>query len=461
MKEKVFSTGGTVCTFSFLQHAKKEEGDPFCKAGLTDTSLSACCQADCGECADESDVCEAKDENGRGSTCCPSEILSADVPCDGSKAPCVLKPAPTDLTSGEGVRTAIMDCKMSVKAETDRQRVATDYIKHAEKKLKPAHTMDCNADQLGTDEEWKTVEQIAYACEQRSGCGGFTMEDGKPHCLLSEPEDGEAEIGKIVAAPGVDTFLRVVNKKGLTFKVVAGAWSACSVACGTGKRTRKLLCESEMGTDSSIERCMGIFSVTGLPHTEEVCNDFGCPCEADQTISSNKVDLTNSVELAYDSTGTFTCSSANTHTTGTVDYHCDEWEVGKLKKTGGKCWHKCIEPLPYKGGEIALPTDTGTMVHGQSVTAKCPLRDYTGKALELYCDDGKLEITNTEPDENGEHGECFKRCSLEAVNAAVSGIRTIHESLYHLEAKTYYCDNGGMWTVHCEDGEVTAEGGCD
>jgi hypothetical protein len=448
-----------VCTFSFLQRAGK--GDPFCKAGLTDTSLAACCQADCGECADGSDVCEAKDENGRGSTCCPSEILSADVACEESQAPCVLKPAPTDLTSASGVRNAIMDCKMSVKAESDRQRVATDYIKHAEKKMKPSHTLDCNGDQLGPDSEWKTVEEIAYACEQRDGCGGFTMEDGKPHCLLSEQDEGEETVSKIVAAPGVDTYLRVVNKKGLSFRVVAGVWSDCSVTCGTGKRTRKLLCESEMGTDDSIERCMGVFSVAGLPHTEEICNDFGCPCEADQVISSNKVDLSNTIELAYDSTGSFTCSSGNTHTTGTVQYHCEDWEVGKLTKTGGKCWHKCITPLSYKGGEIAIPTDTATLEHGQSVTAKCPVREYTGNALELYCDDGKLEITNTEPDKNGEHGECFKRCTLEAVNAAVSGIPTIHQDLYHLEAKTFMCPSGGMWTVHCEDGEVTAEGGCD
>jgi len=462
LKEKVWTSGGTVCTFSFVQgNAKGSDFDPFCKEGLTDTSLSACCQADCGECADGSDVCEAKGENGRGSTCCPSEILSADVPCDESHAPCVLKPAPVDLTSEAGVRNAIMDCKMSVKAESDRQRVATDYVKHAEKKMKPSTTLDCNGDTLGPDTEWKSVEEIAYACEQRDGCGGFTMEDGKPHCLLSEADD--ADMGKIVSAPGVDTYLRVVNKKGLSFRVIAGAWSACSVTCGTGKRTRKLLCESEMGTDDSIERCMGLFSVAGLPHTEEVCNDFGCACEADQVITSNKVDLSNTVELAYDSTGTFTCSTGNVHTTGTVQYHCDDWEVGQLTKTGGKCWHKCITPLSYKGREIAIPTETGTLEHDKSVVLKCPERDFTNggmKDLELYCDDGTLEITNEEPDEHGEHGECFKRCTLESINGAVSGVPTIHEDLYHLESRSYNCNNGGMLTVHCEDGEVKVEGSC-
>ena len=57
----------------------KKEGDPFCKSGLADTSLTTCCQGDCNECSDVSDTCKAKDENGRGSTCCPKEILAADV----------------------------------------------------------------------------------------------------------------------------------------------------------------------------------------------------------------------------------------------------------------------------------------------------------------------------------------------------------------------------------------------
>jgi hypothetical protein len=444
------------CTL-FLEERKAStaKGDPFCKAGLADTSLTACCQSDCSECSDVSDLCKAKDESGRGSTCCPEEILKADVSCDKSQAPCAMPPAKTTgLTSEDGVRNAAFDCKNAVKGEMDRQRVSTDYLKHEGSELAVApKTMDCNEEQLGTDKEWTSIEAIAYACEQRDGCGGFTTEEGKPGCLLAEPED----LSEMSPSPGVDTYIRVVNKKGLSFHITAGPWSECSVSCGTGTQTRELHCNSEMGKDDSLERCQGIFSLSGLPPTEQTCNDFGCPCEKEQTIEDNKVAMSNSVTFAYDSTGEFACSTFNAHTTGSVGYHCTDWEGGKLEgPVHGECKYMCYGEFSYKDTELMIP---GSIEHSKHLSMTCPM-DFTGHGLTLQCDDGTTSVIG---------GECFHDCTVQMIVDAMkeatpnSFFPAVTSKLTHGQSTGLSCPTQGYrgsWTISCDDGKTTASGEC-
>jgi hypothetical protein len=445
------------CKLSFLQESVVEPaGDSFCKKGLSDTSLTACCQADCGECADGSDVCLEKDENGRGSTCCPSVIIAAAVSCGESQAPCVIKPAESEsLVSPEGVRNAAFDCKSSVKAESDRQRVTVDYLKHTDTVENPEPpTLDCDG------EEWTSIEKIAFACEQRKGCEGFTMVDGKPHCLLEKPAD--ATLVKMATSAGTDTYMRVRNKHGLSFEITAGPWSACSVTCGKGTQTRELFCESEMGTDSSLERCQGMFSLSGMPPTEQTCNDFGCPCENGQVIEDNGVQLTNDVDFGYDTTGKLACSMYNQYTSGEVDYHCAEYEVGEMQKTGGQCLHSCKpgDSISSADGELKLQEQ---LKHDEKRTMACPSATHHGD-VELLCTDGTLSI---------EKGECFKRCAVATIQSAMEAAADdatftsciypeVPESLYHWEAVTYECPYGstGEWEIYCDQGEVSAKGGC-
>jgi hypothetical protein len=447
--------GPVTCTL-FLEESKvSSAGDPFCKSGVADTSLTTCCQGDCSECSDASDLCKAKDESGRGSTCCPAEILAADVSCEGSQAPCVMPAAKTqDLTSAEGVRNAAFDCKQSVKAEVDRQRVSTDYLKHEGSSLAVSpETLDCNDEQLGTDKEWKSIEAIAFACEQRDGCGGFTTDGGKPGCLLAEPED----LSDMSASPGVDTYIRVVNKKGLAFHIQAGPWTECSVSCGTGKRTRELECHSEMGKDEGLERCQGIFSLSGLPPTEETCNDFGCPCAKDQTVESNEVQMSNSVVFAYDSTGEFACSTFDAHTTGVVGYHCTDWEAGKLDgPKSGECKYMCYGDFSYKDAEISVP---GSIEHSKQLAMTCPM-DFSGPGLNLQCDDGTVNVIG---------GECFHDCGVQMIVDAMkeatpnSFFPAVTSSLAHGESTGLSCPTQGYrgsWTISCDDGKTTATGEC-
>jgi hypothetical protein len=395
-----------------------------------------------------------KDENGRGSTCCPHVIIAAAVSCGESQAPCVIKPAETEqLTSPEGVRNAAFDCKSAVKQEADRQRVTVDYIKHTDSTENPEPaTIDCDA------EDWTSIEKIAFACEQRKGCESFNLKDGKPHCLLEKPAD--ASLQKMAVSAGTDTYIRVKNKHGLSFEITTGGWSACSVTCGGGKQTRELFCNSEMGTDSSLERCQGLFSLAGMPPTEQGCNDFGCPCEKDQVIEDNGVQLTNDVNFAYDSTGKLACSMYNRYTTGEVDYHCAEYEVGEMQKTGGACMHSCKpgDSISSADAEIKLKE---AVKHEEQRTFACPPSTHTGD-VELLCTDGTLSI---------EKGECFKRCSVDSIKGAMEAeaddvtsciYPEVSDSLYHWEAKTYECPYGstGEWEIYCDQGEVSAKGGC-
>jgi hypothetical protein len=366
----------------------------------------------------------------------------------------VITPAESEqLTSKEGVRNAAFDCKTSVKAEADRQRVSVDYIKHTDSVQNPEPaTIDCDA------EDWTSIEKIAFACEQRKGCEGFTLTDGKPHCLLEKPAD--STISKMAVSSGTDTYMRVKNKHGMSFEITTGGWSACSVTCGGGKQTRELFCKSEMGTDSSLERCQGMYSLAGMPPTEQTCNDFGCPCETDQVIEDNGVKLINDVVLAYDSTGKLACSMYNKYTTGEVDYHCTEYEVGEMQHTGGGCKHSCKpgDSISSADAEIKL---VEALKHEEQRTFACPPSTHTGD-VELYCTDGTLSI---------EKGECFKRCTVASIMGAMEAnadevtsciYPEVPESLYHWEAKTYECPYGstGEWEIYCDQGEVTAKGGC-
>merc|ERR1719265_587317 len=70
---------------------RKARLDPHCSEGIMNAAMTACCQADCGECHDESDICNGKATNGRGTTCCPVDMLAGNLPsCENSKAPCAI-----------------------------------------------------------------------------------------------------------------------------------------------------------------------------------------------------------------------------------------------------------------------------------------------------------------------------------------------------------------------------------
>jgi hypothetical protein len=181
-----------------LRHHVKEvlRLDPHCSEGIMNTEMTACCMADCGECSDTSDLCDAgrqaekgTEKHGRESTCCPATMLAGDLPsCENSMAPCAIPESvrnPADLSSLTAAdRHAKDDCGDAIKATDDHHHLQTAYLKFASKefKTKTEHggcvgTADCGS--------YGTMEQAAAACSNNDDCLGFdATADGSPDCLF-------------------------------------------------------------------------------------------------------------------------------------------------------------------------------------------------------------------------------------------------------------------------------------
>merc|ERR1719409_238694 len=162
------------------------------------TEMTACCQADCGECSDTSDLCDAarqdeKNPHGRESTCCPATMLAGDLPsCENSMAPCAVPESvrnPPDLTSITAADVhAKDDCGEVQKATKDSQHLHTAFLKFQGKEFttKTEHggcltTSDCGS--------YGTLEQAAAACSNNDDCLAFdTDSEGKPDCLIMAEE---------------------------------------------------------------------------------------------------------------------------------------------------------------------------------------------------------------------------------------------------------------------------------
>jgi len=172
--------------------------DPHCSKGIMNTEMTACCQADCGECSDTSDLCDAarqdeKNPHGRESTCCPATMLAGDLPsCENSMAPCAVPESvrnPPDLTSITAADVhAKDDCGEVQKATKDSQHLHTAFLKFQGKEFttKTEHggcltTSDCGS--------YGTLEQAAAACSNNDDCLAFdTDSEGKPDCLIMAEE---------------------------------------------------------------------------------------------------------------------------------------------------------------------------------------------------------------------------------------------------------------------------------
>lgn len=262
--------------------------DPHCSKGMMNTEMTACCQADCGECSDTSDICMiatgqgrgGEDDNGRGSTCCPSIMLAEGntLPsCDNSMAPCAIPdavrnpPSASDLASAD--RVAGDDCNEAIPATKAVHHAATAYVKFGGKNVGAA-TTEC-----GT---YGTLAQASAACSNDDGCVGFTTAAGESDsitCLLVAGNNVES----LSDDTGADTYLkREERTTGKIYHFTTTDWTECSASCGTGSQTRTVGCASESGETVTLGLCSSLAGVNpdATPAESADCNPQGCPEDA-------------------------------------------------------------------------------------------------------------------------------------------------------------------------------------
>lgn len=248
--------------------------DPHCSEGIMNTEMTFCCQKDCGECSDTSDLCsanrtDAENPHGRESTCCP-RAMEGVPSCENSMAPCAVPKSvrnPPDLASlTDADRHAKDDCGDAVKDTRDTQHLSTAYIKQEGKSI-GATTADCG--NYGDD------NQAAAACSNKDDCMGFSSKEGKPDCLyiagttIEETSDASQDL----------YLKREEAYTGATYKLSLGK---CTVECGGG--TRPVMCHTSSHVTVNLGMCTTQVAMNADAMLEEEhCHTQPCGIEHSPT----------------------------------------------------------------------------------------------------------------------------------------------------------------------------------
>lgn len=253
--------------------------DPHCSKGILNTEMTHCCQADCGECHDGSDICKASATNGRGTTCCPSQMPADLVSCELSLAPCAVPVAvrnpPTLDSIASADRHAKSDCNEVVPKTQATNHLSTAYIKFAGKTTSKTSATETDCDEYGT------FEQAAAACSKSDDCMGFTASDEGPKCLLvagTALEDLSDSTDSVY-------LKREDGYAGHTFRFGESKFDQCTKTCGGGTQVATMACESDAGVSKKLGLCSLLVAMNAdiLPSSSAPCNV--APCEEMEAVA--------------------------------------------------------------------------------------------------------------------------------------------------------------------------------
>jgi len=293
-KEKVIHSK-TDCNQKKKKHHHKKASaflekatfDPHCRAGLMNTEMTACCQDDCGECSDSSNMCNDRHGDsslkGRETTCCPATMLAGDLPsCEFSMAPCAVpdyvRSAPdiSDLTSN-GERNAADDCLDVIPEEDAMQLLHTHFLEFKGKSVAGNEAQT----ECGT---YGAVEAAAAACNRMDTCMGVSVlsDTGAPDCLIV----ASTYVEVLDISTSHDTMLKVEDLAHNKFEFKPQPWGACSKSCDGGETNRELKCFATSGVEVPLGMCSTQVAMNqdALPPTTGQCNVFSCHYDADFTL---------------------------------------------------------------------------------------------------------------------------------------------------------------------------------
>lgn len=217
--------------------------DPHCAKGVTNRELTACCVADCGSCEENSDVCQDAEKNGRGSTCCPSQVTQAPS-CEASMAPCAIPDYVRNPPAQQyGDRHAKDDCNEAIPTQDAANHLSTAYIKFEGK------AASSNAASTSCGTSYSTKAQISAACTDNDNCMGFSTDSNDdPKCLVIAGNAVET-----LGSSSDSVYLkREDGRAGATFRFKGTEWGDCN----NGEKEAQLTaCESTAGVTKNLGMC--------------------------------------------------------------------------------------------------------------------------------------------------------------------------------------------------------------
>lgn len=246
-------------------HFLRRGFDPHCREGIADTTLSFCCQKNCGECSNGSPVCDGKEKNGRGSTCCP-EDMGEQPTCEASFAPCQIPSfvrattAAADLKTQTGDRTAIHDCDKALPDESARHLLATHFVKFERTAHSNGRERSCST---------RTWEQASAKCDQEDWCVGMTADDsGDFACFLV----AQSSVTELDIATG-STYLKSRGSAGQSYHYQRSAYvpdAACLDFCKSKSTDNSD--DGDVPTDSNMTRTVECKSSQGMTMSLGMCS---------------------------------------------------------------------------------------------------------------------------------------------------------------------------------------------
>jgi len=194
----------------------KVKADPFCKTGIVDTTMHACCPKDCGSCDDKGDACQ-----GGKLACCPSAVTANqdDIlekrPCDDTNPPCVLGEKYREPPAADAL-DVLANTKIHAKDDCNKVIPATQHQLHVSLHYAEKKDVATSGQCIGT-EEYETVEEAARACTKDEECSGFKA---PPGCIFMS--------GLTYDEPGTSIYLKVLNQAGHAVKTGQSQFSGPS-----------------------------------------------------------------------------------------------------------------------------------------------------------------------------------------------------------------------------------------
>jgi hypothetical protein len=164
----------------------KMRADPYCKTGIVDSTMHACCPKSCSACDDQGDSCQAAEL-----ACCPSAVTANqdDIlekrSCDDTNPPCVLGDEYRNPPAADAL-DALANTKIHARDDCNKVIPATQHQLYLSSHFAKKTGVAIGSDKCISGGPYETLEEAGRACGKDDLCKGFTVVDDKPDCLFSE-----------------------------------------------------------------------------------------------------------------------------------------------------------------------------------------------------------------------------------------------------------------------------------